>query len=74
MPAAIRKLIPPSIGTQGGGQHDGEAVAPPGGGGGWENIVLITIGANKRPKVDTIINAFFILLTSLCGPKVVKFY
>ena len=32
-PAAIKKLIPPSIGIQGGGQHGG---VPAGGGGGAE--------------------------------------
>jgi len=60
MPAAIRKLIPPSMGTQGGGQQVGAAVAPPGGGG-CEKTVSVQIGAIKRPKVNAISNFFFIL-------------
>lgn len=44
-PAAIKSEIPPSIGTQGGGQHPGE---PAGGFGGGPPAKLVTVATNKH--------------------------
>lgn len=62
IPAAMRKLIPPSIGTQGGGQHPGLVVAPPGGfGGPAANRQLVNEGVVIRVRMNTIIAIFFMV-------------
>lgn len=53
-PAAINNDIPPSIGTQGGGQQ----VGPPGGGGGW----AIQIDVIPKMKILIMINLIRIML------------
>lgn len=49
-PAAIRKVMPPSIGTHGGGQHPGAAPVGGGGGGGWAAAKPATQVIKKSPE------------------------
>lgn len=55
-PAAISKVIPPSMGTHGGGKHNGEP--PPGGGGGAEKEKFESVNENMSISI----NLMFILI------------
>lgn len=59
MPKAIRKTIPPSIGTQGGGQQAGVPVEPPVGGGAGAEKIRLAVKRIKRVSMNLI---FFIIV------------